>query len=654
MSARSGDPVQHYLRKQVNGAPFFLPLVAVVGCLYGGNAWVLSLVAFVLAYLLHCRRILVAICLCGAIAWVHNDLLRHSAHELNETLRSNGSVELEGTVVRQLARGCILHDSQKHVRVVVRGNIPWRIGDRVRVVAEEQPVHAPLVPGMFDPQSWMRSQGLAANLRLLRGEYLGISSSFHTIVGFAETLRMRLIDNLISPETQQDPRRQVLCALVLGDKEPAESATLNIFKRGGCMHAFAVSGLHVGIVAGMVYFLAFLTRLSPRVRSVLTIIIVGIYVLITGLAVPALRAYLMISLALLGLELRRRVCMLNILSFAALLILLVEPWQLRNAGFVLSFSVYAGISVGVWLCMKCGPWLAPDSYIPRRLYTKWQRRLCSFDAALRGTVIVSLSAWLVSVPVTLSFFHTITPLSYITNIAIAPLLPVVLGSGLLAAFGSGIPILGAAFHWVALQSSGVLISVTQFIADQPMSYLPYVESPQVYDSVVCNLGYGESFVVLGNPGVVIGCGSASTSYFRTEPVLFFSGYTPALLLKNNSETGDTVLQQSWPQLRVCNPEGGEIRMSTPAGRFTIHPPLQMLSDGLRADFRAVVHWESPQGRVLYLGSCDALTFESIPESVTCGADVVIVGYNRYLPVELSVFAEKCANARFILLPDVPE
>ncbi len=654
MSGSTGDPVQLYLRKLVNGAPFFLPLLAVLGCLYGGNGWVLSLAAFVLAHLLRCRRVLIAICLCTSIAWVHSDLLRHSAADLNEALRANGSVELEGTVVRRLAKGCILHDEQKHVRVVVRGNIPWNTGDRIRVVAEEQPTHAPLVPGMFDTAEWMRSQGLAANLRMLRGEYLELSHTPHTIIGFAESLRKHLTANLISPDTMRDARRQVLCALVLGDKEPAEPETLNIFKRGGCMHAFAVSGLHVGIVAGMVYVLAFLTGLSPRVRSILTLIIVGVYVLITGLAVPALRAYLMIALALVGLELRRRVSMLNILSFAALLILLYSPWQLYNAGFVLSFSVYAGIGIGVRLCMQSGPWFAADAYLPRRLYTPWQRRVAAMDAALRGTVIVSLSAWLISVPVTLAFFHTVTPWSYLTNIAISPLLPLVLGSGLLTSVAGGIPLLGEALRWVALQSSGLLIGVTQFFAGLPMSYVPYVDSPRPHDALVCHLGYGESCTVLGNPGVVIGCGTASTSYFSTDPLLFFSGYSPFVLVKKAGDSGENVLQQSWPQLQVYKTTKGVVRFTTSAGTYTVYPPMESLSAGLKAGGEAIVHWESEQGNVLYLGSCDALTFRSIPESVVSAANVVIIGHNNFLPIDLFALYETCRNAHFILLPEVPE
>ncbi len=651
MSAAPDDVLARAVRRLFIGAPLFLPLLGVAGALGGGNWWILCIAAIASAHILKLHRIFFCILLCVGIALVHRDILQQKEQNLQETLVTQGHVHLEGTVERVLSRGCILNTGLMGVRVVLRGEFDYKTGDRLRVTAEARDVQKAPVEGMFDTADWMHSQGLAANLTVLRSEYIGPSHGWLAMLGAAEAVRRKLVENIMPELETADARHQVLCALALGDKSLAEQPTLNIFKRGGCLHAFAVSGLHVGIVAGFLYMLAYLFHLSPRTRAVMVLVVVGAYVFVTGLAVPALRAYLMIALSLVGLELRRRVSMLNIWSFAALLVLLRSPWQWHNAGFILSFAVYAGIGLGIKWCMNSGPWLSPDSYLPLRLYNRWQRWLFVADSAIRGTVIVSLSAWLVSLPITLCFFRTVTPYSYLTNIAIAPLLPFVMGSGLLTALAGGIPWLGGALQWVALQCSSCLIAVCSFFGGLPMAYMS-CQPPQSQDAAqVCHLGFDESFVVLGNPGVVIGCGSMATARFRTEPVLFFGGFSPAVLVTKDGDNGASVLMESWPELRVIQVSRlRNIRhVHTPAGQFSVYPPA------LPAAGRdSVVYWQAPNKRVLYIGDADSLTVASLPPDVGKGADWLILGYNRELPVDILQLIENMKVSRCLLLPDVPE
>ena len=452
----------------------------------------------------------------------------------------------------------------------------------------------------------------------------------------------------------------MLCSLTLGDKSVAEQSVINVFKRGGCLHAFAVSGLHVGIVSALFYLLAFRLRLSPRTQAVLVLILVGLYVMVTGLAVPALRAYVMVALALLGRELRRRVDVVNIWSLPALLILLVEPWQLGNAGFVLSFAVYAAIGIGVRICMNVRPWLQPDSYLPRRLYTVWDDRLCKFDYILRGTVIVSFSAWLVSLPITAAFFYTITPYSFITNIAITPILPLVMGTGLLASLLGGVPFIGVAVQWLALKCSSILIAVVSFFASLPLSYMPITPQAEVGQGMVCNLGYGESYAVLGNPGLVVGTGSASSARFTTEPTLFFGGYRPAALLQVHAgdkwDKAAAVLQESWPQMQLLSTEvkgNSVLHISTEAGQYDVFPPPPDLSRALAENHCPIVMWHRPDGtKVLYVGGASALTWEHLPEE-SKHADTLIIGRNDDTPLELKQVLSESGAVHCILLPDVP-
>lgn len=645
------------VRHLILRAPLFMPLLGVVGCLLGGQWWSLTVIALFVSHLARARRIILCTLLCVGIGWVQEHRQEHNHSNLRQQLQEKGYVYLEGTIERKLSRGCILDTGFNGVRVALRGDIPWKTGDRIAAYAEPQPYYPAPIKGMFDTKTWLHSQGLAANLRVQQAEYLEPSFGWLRIKGVAESVRAQLVRTLMPPGKEDDPRRQVLCSLTLGDKSEAEQSVINVFKRGGCLHAFAVSGLHVGIVSGLFYLLAFRLRLSPRTQALLVLILVGLYVMVTGLAVPALRAYVMVALVLIGRELRRRVDMVNIWSLPALLILLIEPWQLGNAGFVLSFAVYAAIGIGVRVCMNVRPWLQPDSYLPRRLYTVWDDRLCKFDYILRGSVIVSFSAWLVSLPITAAFFYTVTPYSFLTNIAISPLLPLVMGSGLLASLLGGVPLIGAAVQWVALKCSSLLIAVVSFFSSLPMSYMPIVPQAVAGQGMVCHLGYGECFAVLGNPGLVVGTGSAASARFSTEPSLFFSGYRPAALLKIYSgdkwDKAAAVLKESWPQMQLLSINDQVLHISTEAGAYEVFPPPPDLSRSLAENHCPIVRWHRADGtKVLYVGGASALTWEQLPAE-SKRADILIVGRNDDMPPELKQLLAESGAVRCILLPDVP-
>ncbi len=654
------DNLLHSLKHLCLSAPLFLPLLAVVGSLLGGQWWWLTVAVLLLTHTLKLWRQLVCSLLCAGIAFLHADIQQRNRESLTEQLHANGYVYLEGTIERNLSRGCILDTGPFGTRVVLRGNIPGTTGDRLAVYAEPRDIRPAPLRGMFDSSTWMRSQGLAADLQIQSAEFRGMSCSVHALRGMAESVRRHLLQNLMPPGTEHDWRRQVLCSLVLGDKSEAELEVMNIFKRGGCLHAFAVSGLHVGIVSGLLYLLGYRLRLRPRTLSLLIIIVAGLYVLVTGLAVPALRAYGMVVLVLLGRQLSRQVSMLNIWSFFALLLLLIEPWQLGNAGFVLSFAVYAGIGIGVKICMNESPWFHPDSYLPRRLYSRHHDWLCKFDYALRGNVVVSLSAWLVSLPITAVFFHTVTPYSFLTNLAIAPLLVPVMGTGLLAALAGGVPWLGPILDWCALKSCSVLLAVVGFFGAQPMVFLPLTEPAPAESVVVADTGYGESLVVLGNPGVVINMGSAATARFRSEPVVFFSGHQPSALVQlgaiREQHAAAEVLRFSWPELCTLNSPAGDDavqHLTTSAGKFSVYPPPEYLSRELIKNATPVVLWQQVNGsRVLYVGQAAALTYNRLPPSER-KADVLIYGYNEDLGPELDTLLSDSGVSLCILLPDVP-
>ena len=636
------------LRRWVQGAPLFLPLVAVCGAIPGSWWWGLAVAVVLVA--LGCRLWRIAICtlMCAAVAGLHALRLEEKAREFCELAEQHEVVELRGTVERTLQRGCVLSTGWGGVRVVLRGKTLYTPGDEAQVRAQWQEPRAAGVRGVFDSASWMRGQGIAASLDIVESQKLGKPFSLRTIQYWGLCIREKLAQRLMPPGTEQEPARQVLCALVLGDKSGAEAATMEDFRNGGCLHAFAVSGLHVGLVSGILWLLLRALRVRPVVIRPLLLVLVGAYVLMTGCAVPAIRAYVMLAVLLLGHILRRRVSLLNTWSFAALVLLVPEPGQLYNAGFLLSFGVYAAICVATRLCMKEKPWFGPDDYIPISLRTRGEMRWSYAELALRGDIIVSLSAWLVSVPIMLYFFHSANTSSFLTNIAITPILPVVMFLGLLSLCSAGIPWLGGACTWLAQKSAALLLAVVAWFGELPYAYLPAQSPAPEYSLLVQGTSYGGSFTMLGNHGLLIDCGNDVTAELKTVPTLFHAGYTPAALLLTSSRVRDgggaAVLQRMWPQLPVIRaaelPAEGLV-LETQAGRFTIYPDSCSHMSGQSP----VVEWECAAGRVLYIGNASYAASQPFLEEK---ADVVVLGEHSRQPVQ----AGDVEATRVLLLPVV--
>lgn len=643
-----------FLRRHLLAAPLFLPLVAVAGAVPGG--WWLLVSAVAVLFALLCRVWRIALCslLCALVAGLHTRLLEEKAVAFCEQAELEEVVELCGTVERELRRGCVLSTGWNGVRVVLRGETPWKPGDVVRVRAQWKEPAPAGVPGVFDTAAWMRGQGIAASLDFMEGEKLGKPLSLRTLQHWGLRMREHLATRLMPPGTEQDAARQVLCALVLGDKSGAEEETMEGFRNGGCLHAFAVSGLHVGLISGIFWLLLRLLRVRPVVIRPLVLVSVGVYVLMTGAAVPAIRAYVMLAVVLLGFMLQRRVSLLNTWSFAALLILLVDPSQLFNAGFLLSFGVYAALCIALHLCLEEKAWFGPDDYIPLSLRTSWEMRWSNFELSVRGVVIVSLSAWLVSVPITLYFFHTVNTSSFLTNIAITPLLPVVMFCGLLHLCVAGVPWVGVATGWAAQKSAALLLAAVSWFGELPYAYLPAQEPATMHSILVQGTNFGGSFTMLGNHGLLIDCGNETTAEMKTVPTLFHAGYTPAALLvttpRVSSGSGAAVVQRMWPAIPVIQahelpPEGRAFE--TQSGRFTILPAPPELSRRNAANHHPLVLWESPAGRVLYVGNAAYAAFSSLPE---LDVDVAILGQHPLQAVQVMDVQAKHS----ILLPGMQE
>lgn len=649
------DSLHRIIRLQVLRAPCLLPFLSVAGAAVGGQGWALPIMSVACAYFLGMKRVLLMCLFCSLLVLLRTTHFENMSENLSARAYRDGYVAVEGTVVRVMPHACVVDAGWNKPSVLLRGDLPFRCGDTVQAVASRRETTQPLYPGMFDVSQWLRGLGVAAELDFIRGEATGHPISWASLCGYAADCRSALERRFMPPGTETDPRRQFLCALVLGDKQPASPELLQDFRSSGCLHIFAVSGLHVGLVAGLLYMFLRLLRIKPAWARWLVLVLPGFYVMLTGLALPAMRAYLMLALVLVGAILQRRVSLLNIWCFAGAVLLLVSPWQVSQCSFLLSFTIYGAICAGWRFCMKDSPWFGPDSYIPFRIMTLQEKRFKAAESWLRGIVMVSVIAWISSLPLTLHFFHSFNLYGIPTNIVISPLLPVVMGAALLSLCLGWMPWLGGALGWLSLKGAGVLLSAVSFFADLPWAYLPAEPPRAAQEAVIVSLGYGNSACLLGNNGLLIDCGSEQSARFTLQPLLFHMGFTPAALLTTSplkSRCGGKKEMLSWRRDLPCLPcgkTGASLSWKSSAGTYRIYYPPKDLPSRPAANMSPVVTWRSDSGLLVYVGDASLATLEQVTEDIS-SASVVILGNNPGQIADADTLRERMPAARVILLP----
>ena len=134
-----------------------------------------------------------------------------------------------------------------------------------------------------------------------------------------------------------------LKAMVLGNKANLTSQQKTWFKDTGTMHIFAVSGLHVGVVAYVLFVLLSILCIPWRLRCIVVVPILFMYILACGLPPSAVRAFLMVSTFVIAISFSRGANSLNALMLSAIIAVLIEPQVIFSAGFQLSYAVVASL-----------------------------------------------------------------------------------------------------------------------------------------------------------------------------------------------------------------------------------------------------------------------------------------------------------------------
>jgi competence protein ComEC len=313
-----------------------------------------------------------------------------------------------------------------------------RYGDELLVEGEWSRVPSPGNPGQYDWRASLARQHIHGLVRIRPFDGVVILRRGQGPWWIAAVFRLRHRWERLIRESFEPREAGLLLSLLLGQRTQLDERLKDAFVETGTIHLLVISGFNVGLVALLFEGLLRLLGLPWRLRLGVCAAGLGGYCLITGLSPPVTRATLMAWVVLGACALDRVISWTNVLSAAALAILWVNPTQLFDAGFQLSFGAVLSLLV---FTPRWQPWIEARLAWLRPV---WLRRYIALSLTATAAVWVGLF------PVLAWYFYLVAPVSMVANLLIG------LPMAALVWVGNGLLLLGTAWEGALRWGGGVL------------------------------------------------------------------------------------------------------------------------------------------------------------------------------------------------------
>lgn len=267
----------------------------------------------------------------------------------------------------------------------------FEVGDRVTFYGEIEIIPLDL-SGIYEALKYRKGEKYLATVEEIRRVEKGAPPLSYTIKSGAK-------DILIS--TQGERAGAFSYAMIFGDADEMWESDKQAMREIGVAHIFAISGLHVAVLAGAILFFLRKCRVKDGISLLILLPIFGFYAYLVGFTPSVLRAAIMVSLSLLASHLGMRYDDLSALAFAAILLLLTRPLLLFDLSFIMSFLSIFGIHS-----------------LASPLKEAFTRR--GLKASFAGALSLSIAATLALVPISAMVFHRITPIGILLNLVVVP------------------------------------------------------------------------------------------------------------------------------------------------------------------------------------------------------------------------------------------
>lgn len=275
-------------------------------------------------------------------------------------------------------------------------------------------------PGGLDLEEYYLGRGIECELKPTK---ISIDYSRKNYLTFyLWKVRRRVGESIDSIFDEEDAA--ILRTMILGDKSDLDSDTKLLFQRSGIAHVLAISGLHVGLLAGVISLLLSLLRIRKKTADIISILIIILYGLMTGFSPATLRAVIMITVYKTAFVCGRTADMPTSMMEALLIMLIINPDSLFSIGLHMSFAAVIGVFTGMSFY---------NVIFGKERFLGLPIRMRKYAKKLIGGFLVALSINLWMTPLVIRSYYEVPIYSILLNFMIIPLLTFVIIFGSLAA-----------------------------------------------------------------------------------------------------------------------------------------------------------------------------------------------------------------------------
>ena len=273
-------------------------------------------------------------------------------------------------------------------------------------------------PGNFDRKFYYKKQKIegsmwAAEIRIVNKRENHLKEKLRE---FREAWKAFLM------EEAGEEKGGILCAMLLGDKTEMESEIKELYQRNGIAHVLAISGLHISLIG--IFFYRFMRRMTGSyiAGGAAGMIFMGVYILMIGMSLSAMRAVIMFLFRV-GADMSGRVCdMRTSIAVSAVCVIFWRPLSYYDGGFQLSFGAVLGIFFLTLISGQKKEW-------EEKKNRKWLGVKEAFAQGFKASFAIQLATF----PILLYHFFEFPLYSCILNLIVVPLMSMLM---LMAILGS--------------------------------------------------------------------------------------------------------------------------------------------------------------------------------------------------------------------------
>lgn len=336
-------------------------------------------------------------------------------------------------------------------------SLSLRYGDCIVFMTNPEQVEKPPNPEQFDYKDYLYKKGVTHQVYLKSDAWLDIAyNDSNPIYRFSYWLRDFLLETMQKLGVQGE-EYSVAAAILLGYDDSLPQELRQKYVAAGAMHILCVSGLHVGVIFMVFsYMLAFLDNRKKWqyvMKNCVLFVLIWFYALIAGLAPSILRATIMLSFVIVGNMINRKGVLLNSLAASAFILLCVNPANLFDVGFQLSYVAVIGIVV-------------LQVPISKVIYSKYK-----IVNKIWEITSVTIAAQIATAPFTIYYFHQFPIYFWLSNLFMTPISSVVIMGGMIMLLIFFVPYVNVAVALIVSKMIYVMNFGVSWIESLPYSII---------------------------------------------------------------------------------------------------------------------------------------------------------------------------------------